>query len=142
MFVLIWLWVAIGVCAVSDIRKRQINVWFCVINAMCAIAYRLIANNGDWIGIIAGLILGFIFWMVCIITKESLGKGDALVILMVAVFVGIRTAVNILITAFLLSAMWGIFLLATKRGSLKTTLPFIPFVFVALTIETILYVAI
>ena len=74
-------------------------------------------------GIIAFLIAGF--------TREAMGYGDGLVILILGLFLGGDRVTCMIPVALLLTVIWGTIHMIRKKKGRKMVLPFVPFLFAA-----------
>lgn len=114
------------VCAVTDIRKREIPQILLVCGAVAVIAVRIVSRQ-DWQLYAGGAAIGFAFLVISKVTREGLGYGDSLLILILGLFLGLWRIIALLLTAFAAAAFFSIFLLAFKRMGRKQSFPFIPF---------------
>lgn len=129
MIHMIWCAIFLGICAITDLKERQVYLGFCLANMGIALLANLIFQNVEWTSIVAGLGLGVVFFAVCIITKEAMGKGDAVIILVLGSICGIKISFEIVTWAFVICSMVSIFEILIKRKSIKSEIPFAPFLF-------------
>lgn len=61
------------------------------------------------------------------ISKNAIGAGDGLIVLITGWFLGAGAATEILFWSLLCSAVFGIVLIMVRKASRKTEIPFIPF---------------
>ena|SRR3990167_373801 len=89
---------------------------------------------------IYGLIIGagFFFILVVIGKGKWMGGGDILVGGLVGFWLGYPLISTVLLLSFILGAIYGGLLLATKKATLKTAVPFAPFIIIS-SILTLLY---
>ena len=65
-----------------------------------------------------------------IITHQSIGYGDGIVFIVSGIALGKDYILLLVLGAFIFSSVYSLFLLA-KRKSGKTTIPFVPFIFMS-----------
>ena len=114
-------------CSYYDVKEKRVPLAW-ILAGMAAI---LIANMiGKDMGISAcliGMTLGAVLVAVSKWSKEALGIGDALLILMIGMGMGIyQTALVVFYALFVTSVVCAV-LLMMKRVGKKTRIPFVPF---------------
>ena len=127
------------ISTISDLRYRTISLKLSafVIVLMCIVKLLIYDTLADF-DIILALIPGAFIIFVGYISKEAIGYGDGLVFLVCGVALNLKDTILLLFLAFLLSAIWSIFLILIK-GDKKATIPFVPFIscaYVILLINT------
>ena len=76
---------------------------------------------------LGGALLGGIFWGVSVFTKESIGYGDSWLVTLLGISVGGKNLLGILMTSFLLSGLYALYVLRKSHWKRNVTIPFIPF---------------
>lgn len=113
--------------SVTDIYYRKVSGEILAMGAVGALVYQLCFRQEDlWI-VGGGIAVGIFFLFVSRITKEGLGYGDSLAILILGLYMGIWKLLSVLSGAFVLLTVGAIIMLSTKKMSRKYTLPFFPF---------------
>lgn len=79
------------------------------------------------------VICGGIIGVISIVTKGSIGMGDAKLLACVGIWLGLHTTLGIMLISTVLSGLVGLILLTFKKVNRKTTMPFAPYIFVATT---------
>jgi len=108
-----------------DLRVRKIPLIPVLVLGVGFFVYRL-WNGVPLSEVAAGVIPGGILLLVSLVTEESIGYGDGLVLLVLGVLCGAMEAVAVLGMALLLAAVLSMVLLVLKRVGRKTKLPFLP----------------
>lgn len=141
----------LSACSWNDIKKKRIN--------KCMIAFFLAAtvllsfvsgvsgtemaetadmNELNLFGI-NRLIFDMIPGLICIVlscaSKQSLGLGDSLLILITGMAVGYWSCFSILLIAVFGSILWAGYLYIKGKASWKTEIPFVPFLLVGTIVE-------
>lgn len=113
--------------SVQDIRKRQLSGKLLGAGAVCAVFLELCTRNLEFWSFLGGVGLGVLMLGVSFVTREALGYGDGIVVAILGMFLGLSRTAEILLTAFLMTAIVSGILLAFKRAGRKTAMPFLPF---------------
>ena len=121
-------WMFFGVLAgfsVYDLKWKKINVIAIAVFAAVTLVYRICAGT-EILELLLGLVPGICVSVAAVVTKESIGMGDGLVVCVLGIFGGLKPALAVLGMALLLSAMLAMILLVSKKAGKKTELPFLP----------------
>jgi leader peptidase (prepilin peptidase)/N-methyltransferase len=99
-------------------------------------AYVFSFTQNPWIGHIAAAVVGASFFSVIILLSKgkAMGWGDAKLAGAIGLFLGWPDTIMVLMIAFILGAVIGSVLLATKKKKLKDALPFGPYIAVGTAI--------
>lgn len=123
--------------AILDYKYKKIPCILSAVFAVIGIICVLIDSPINWLqflGILVGI--GVILTSIC--TKQAIGLGDGLVLVVIGLFMGLWKTLMILFIAGILVAIIGGLMIVLKKGNLKTSLPFIPFLLVAYGVYVIL----
>jgi leader peptidase (prepilin peptidase)/N-methyltransferase len=71
------------------------------------------------------------------LTREALGYGDGIVIMVYGLGMGFTCTVEWLLLGFFLSAIWAVYLCVFQKADRKKEFPFLPFLLGAFVIETV-----
>lgn len=77
--------------------------------------------------IVTGIIPGIFLAAFSILSQQKVGIGDAIVVTVCGLYLGIFPTLAVLLFAFVLTAFLGSFLLLLKKATRNSCLPFIPF---------------
>ena len=118
-----------GLCimSVEDIRRKEIRrVWLLVLGAAGVLL--MVAGGGlrgiaDLARFIPGMLCLFVAWM----TKEQLGWGDAILILVMGCYLDATALMNVCMIAFAIAGLAALVLLVVVKKSKKYELPLVPF---------------
>ena len=121
--------ITLGMLAWIDWKQKCISrkqlLLFAILNVVgsmtndISFGYRLAG------GIVGLLVLGF-----SCISGEQLGKGDAFVLSIYGITVGIKSVIALMIGAFFLVCIVGSVLLLSKKVTRTSRVPFLPFLFI------------
>lgn len=116
----------LGGNAWRDLRKHRISILLTAGIFLAAVIMRI--WRGEYAALAAGILPGIILLGISWITKESLGYGDGLVQSVLGALLGWKKALEILMGALFLAAVFSAAALAVHRLGRKSELPFLPFV--------------
>lgn len=63
------------------------------------------------------------------VSAKSIGLGDIKMFAVISILIGVPNVFYIIIRAMILATIIGIFIIISKKGSIKTSIPFAPFLF-------------
>ncbi len=124
--------------AAQDLRTRTIRAEFLLIPGLLGIIANLAEKGGPAIpGMLAGLLPGAILFLLSSLSREAVGRGDALAVSLLGASLGLTETLGVLMLALLGSAFFSCLLLLTHRAARRTALPFIPFLAAAYLITVL-----
>ena len=115
--------VFMAVCTITDIRKKEIPVAVVALSGLALLFYVIFGGKKQWMDILYSLMPGMLLLMLSYCTRESIGYGDGLVVLVIGICMGM----GICIAAICAAA-----LLALRKAGGKSRIPFVPFLSVGL----------
>lgn len=112
---------------VEDIRTRQIQtlqIWLMLLTgAICALA-----SGAGWLGrVLLFAVLLAVLQLAARRTNSGIGTGDAKVIAALALFLRFRPLFYVLSLSLVCALLYGLGLVVCKKATVKTELPFLPF---------------
>lgn len=110
----------------TDVRKRQISLLSVAIFALIGLTYQGLYKK-QMSPILLGLIPGILLLTISRVTREALGMGDALLMLVLGIFLGLQSSVEVLLLALFLAAFWAGILMLLCRKKRDYEFPFVPF---------------
>lgn len=130
MWIKIFLWILMGICAVCDVTKKEIPLAIIWLGMVAAVLLRMQGITEGWAGwlpMVFSLLPGIVFWILSFITREKVGYGDGWMLIMIGFFVGVWECFLILLTGLVLESVAALILLAAKRITGDRKIPFAPF---------------
>ncbi len=121
----------LGVCAYTDLKEKYIYTWICSTAAMVAVIVHAILKDIPIRTLGLGIFIGTIAFIVSIVTKEKLGRGDAWIILLIGAAEGGMFLLPVLVWTFIFFNIYAISGMSLKFFSLKSKLPLVPFAVIA-----------
>lgn len=124
---------------IEDIKTREIrNLYFLSIVLTRFIQLVIERDREILIEAILGFLVVLIIMLLCmVLNRDGIGMGDIKILLSLGFACGIKLILSALFYISLCSALFSIILLATKKASKNTELPFMPFVFAGMLITTL-----
>ena len=125
--------------AVWDLKSRSVPLWYLLagIPAGAGIALvTVLSGEAAWYAVPISLLPGIFLLLVCWGSEKKIGAADGLMFLTAGLFLGIRSAFLLLVLSLLLSSAVSVLLLLGRKASLRTRIPFLPFMAAALLLMT------
>ena len=141
------------ICSYTDIRKRAINarilVAFLILTAglmtgACVFGDRYGAVAGGLIyepnvgNIIFSMIPGVVLFIISLLTKEAIGRGDVYLVCLLGLMIGFDRIFAVLFISMVSCAVFGSICILLKGKDKKDTLPYVPFLLGAYLAFTIM----
>lgn len=137
-----WLAISAGiVILVSDIRSKIIPNG-AVLTLLLASFLRILAGFNGWTlifyDILSAFLIALFFFALWFFSRGTwMGFGDAKLILATSLFTGFPASIAAFLFAFWSGGIFGIILLISHRGGLKSQIPFGPFILLGMAIAFI-----
>ncbi len=116
----------LGVLSFQDIKKKSVNL-MPVLGLIAINAGLCIYMHRSPFSVLTGVLPGVFALAVSLVTKGKMGIGDGLVLTALGLIADWNRVLAIWLVALILSAFTGLLLIAFKKASIKTALPFLPF---------------
>lgn len=124
-----FLMIGLGIMSVEDIRRKQIRrIWLIGLGIVGIV---LTIAGGEVLGMtyVTRFIPGVICLLLAWVTGEQLGRGDAILILVMGCYLNAVTLMNVCMIAFVVAGVMALALLVVAKKSKKFALPLVPFLF-------------
>lgn len=121
-----------GVGTYFDVKNRELPLEFLTIFGLVGIVCNVIWKYQKFSNIVIGCGVGCVFLLVGWLTKESIGYGDGLGLCILGIFEGWRGMIPIVFGAFLMSGVYGLWRMIGLKEQGSDTMPFFPFLLLAL----------
>lgn len=121
-------------CSYIDIKKGYIYFKPTIIILALIIILRfveMITCHNNPVTFLSSFIPGILMILLSFLTRESIGYGDSILLLLCSVGVGLWNGIFIIMCSFIYSAIFSLTLLIKGKNK-KETIPFVPFIFLAL----------
>lgn len=120
----------LGICAIFDIKKKEIPVVFVFIGIFTALGFDIWQM---WNGKISITEMGFsflpgiIFLFISFYTKEKIGYGDGLLLIMSGLYVGFYQCLLTVCISLVFTSVFALILLVLHKAGKNSEIPFAPF---------------
>ena len=110
-----------------DIRSKTLPILFLIIGACSGIALRILAGNVDFLDMLLACIPGAAAFALAFFSKQAIGYGDAALITITGIFLGLSANVMLVLGSLLFSAIAAGVMLMLRKKKRKDEMPFAPF---------------
>ena len=123
------------IAAVEDLKERKISIVLCMVFGSMGGIINYITNGHSLGERVSGVLLGFIFIGISVLTKEKIGLGDSLVIFVLGFLLGGTIGFRIVMWGFVICSLTSIaaIILFKKKGNY--CFPFVPFLLLGTIME-------
>lgn len=121
----------LGIGSYFDLKNQKIPIWFLMVAGVLAVFVNILFDYQDLFMILCGICVGGLLLIAGWISKEEIGYGDGIGVLVLGIFEGGLELLSILLIAFLLSSIWGVLKVIVFRKSRKEMMPFFPFLLIS-----------
>ena len=122
-------------CTYTDLKDRCVYQRTAAAAAALVCAGHLVSGNLDLMALLLSLLPGACCLLLSFLTREQLGYGDSLVILVCGLSLGAERITELLMTGLFLAALWASGLCVFKKADRKKEIPLMPFLTAAFLIQ-------
>lgn len=122
--------IILGVICVFDIKRKKIPVYMLIILAAAGIISNFTVGEFDIEKRIIDMLPGMILLIVSMITKQQIGYGDGMIILIMGLYIDIDDILSIVLSSFLLSSIAAIILMTVFKKKKNFEMAFSPFLLI------------
>ncbi len=122
--------IILGVICVFDIKRKKIPVYMLIVLAAAGIISNFTVGEFDIEKRIIAMLPGMILLIVSMITKQQIGYGDSLIILIMGLYIDIDDILSIVLSSFLLSSIAAIILMTVFKKKKNFEMAFSPFLLI------------
>ena len=113
--------------AFMDHRSGQLSLWFLLGSMAAGLLLRLFAGRVSIKTLLLGIIPGAVLFLIALLTKQAIGYGDSLLLLVTGIFLGLTQTILLFLISLLFAGGASILLLTIKNRKRKEALAFAPF---------------
>lgn len=122
--------IILGVICVFDIKRKKIPVYMLIVLAAAGIISNFTVGEFDIEKRIIAMLPGIILLIVSMITKQQIGYGDGMIILIMGLYIDIDDILSIVLSSFLLSSIAAIILMTVFKKKKNFEMAFSPFLLI------------
>ena len=120
-----------GITAFDDYRTKHIKLMELIIFAVIGICFDIVYTKYTLASILGGVGVGVAMYIFSIISKEKIGKGDALLVMVTGLYLGFMNTVVLVWLSSVLAALVGLVLIRKCDNKADKEMPFVPFILLA-----------
>ena len=121
----------LGIGTYYDVKNQQLSLRFLLLFLISSVFGNLTLGYQSRSDFLIGGCIGCVFLGVGWLTKEEIGYGDGIGLVILGILKGWRGLIPIMFMAFLLSGIYGVWKLIGLKESGDSTMPFFPFLLIA-----------
>ncbi|MCQ2537210.1 MAG: prepilin peptidase [Lachnospiraceae bacterium] len=120
---------SLTIFSIIDIRRRSINIAAIIVFLALMVVLAILGPN-DVKRILLGIIPGAVTVLLAIASRGKVGIGDGIILSGIGLWCGLQETLSIYFVSLLICSAVGVFMMIGKKASIKTELPFLPFLLV------------
>ena len=121
-----------------DKKKKKVHLLPLLICLPTGIILSFIEGKEDGLFALFGILPGLLFLAMAVLTKEKVGYGDGLVLIVTGVLLGLRGNLMMVFMGLFLAALSSIWLLIRKKAGRNTKIAFVPFLLPSLVLSLLM----
>lgn len=125
---------ALLLCSYTDWKKCRISKKAAAVYAAAALLGRLTEGKSGIAAGIWGTVPGIVFLFLSFLTRQGIGYGDSILMVLLGLSLGMEEAMGVILLALFLAGIWAVFLLFGKRAAAKQEFPFLPFLLISFAV--------
>lgn len=119
----------LGIMSVEDIRNKGIKRLWLIGLGIVGLVFTIADAEVLCVSFLLRFVPGVVFVLLAWATREQIGMGDALLILVMGWYLNAIELVDVCLLAFFIAGLVALVLLVVIRKSKKFELPMVPFIF-------------
>lgn len=121
----------LALCTAQDMKKRQIRLNFVLVFGILGVFFHMLWRMLSIGNILLGMSVGAALLLLSVLTKGGIGVGDALILIVTGIYLGLEKNLELFLFGLFLCSMWSLGLLVLRKKSRKDSIPFVPFLLAA-----------
>lgn len=118
-------------CTAQDIQKKEIRLNLVLFCGIIGVFFHMIWRLESIENVILGMSVGVTLLVVSLLTRGMIGMGDALLLIVTGIYLGLEQNLKLLFGGLFLCGMWALVVLLLRKKSRKDSIPFVPFLLAA-----------
>lgn len=124
----------IGLTTLEDLRKKQVDIILLSICGIAGVILHLIYHRLTVEDMAFGVLVGVALYVLSLITREMIGKGDGMVFMVTGIYLGGEANFLLLWLSLMLSGAAALAAVIIFKKKKSDTMPFVPFIALSLVI--------
>ncbi len=116
----------------QDMKSRLLSSHALIGMGILGVIYLTLVKEQVIWGIIESILPGLLLCVFSFLSKEALGYGDGITVMVIGLWCGVIFVMQVLLTGFVLSGFYAAILLLRGR---RENIPFLPFLLVAMEVS-------
>ena len=125
---------------IRDLRRKEISVLSCIVTALIGFFIRIYWRDLSWWGLIGCIAPGGILLLLSLVSRESIGYGDGLILCAIGILLGGAETVTLFCHALFMCGIFSGFLFFFRKAGAKKRIPFVVFMLPSYGIMTLVEV--
>lgn len=125
------------VCTYMDLKSKYINIYICLAFGVIGMLYKSCIVKSSLMSVGLALFPGIFVMIISLLSKESIGKGDAMVVGIMGLYVGGINTILALFYGVILASIIGIICMIFMKKSGQHRMPFVPFMAIGLLLQMV-----
>ena len=117
----------LGLCSLRDVKYKSLQTGILLLCASIGIWLHLYFARLPLMDMIGGMAVGVVLYLCAHFSGEKIGKGDALLVMVCGIFLGLWETLLLLWLSLLLASIFGICVMKLKGRGRGVEMPFVPF---------------
>ena len=117
----------LGLCSLRDVRERSLRMGAILGSAALGIWLHLCYGRISLWDMVGGMGVGIVLYLCAYASGEKIGKGDALLVMVCGIFLGLWQTLLLLWLAFFFAGAFGFAFMKLRHVGRNYELPFVPF---------------
>lgn len=131
MFVNIVLFLCIGICTITDILRKTVDIRVLLSFSLILVVCCYFEKSYNIESFVAGIGIGSLLACISILSKGAVGMGDACLYSIIICFIGIQKGIFVIFLSIVFAFLAALFLVIVKRKKKDYEMPLVPFVMAA-----------
>ena len=132
--------VLLGVLAITayrDYKEKSIYLYLPIVAGVIGVLLHIFFWEHDLPDMLLGAAIGGCVLLIAWVSKESIGAGDGIMLMVSGIYLGFWENLELFFTALLLVGVLALFLMVVKKKRRDYRVPFLPFLLVAYLFQLI-----
>lgn len=116
-----------GLTSFDDLKTKQVRVFEIVSFGILGIVLNVISPMNSIYSIIGAILVGVVLYIFSVFSKEKIGKGDAMIVMVSGLYLGFTNVMILLWISSLLALIVGLITMKKFKVDSSYEIPFVPF---------------